>query len=255
MFYCLTAMERITNIKGIYSSPIPGHGILLPAHASTYLDSYSKRALDVATAIVALAVLALLLPLIALLIKTTSRGPVFYIQDRIGRYGVTIKILKFRTMHMDSDSEVEDVQKEAPKSRITVAGKFLRATYLDELPQFWNVLVGDMSLVGPRPEPKAPDLRIRMVITILKTGDSGQMEEGSDRVSRNRLIAKPGITGYTQIKAPHQNNDAILSGRTHVSWALTRLKYDMLYISSCTLMTDLRIVMRTILHILSCRGI
>lgn len=253
MFYSLTAMERITNIKGIYSSPIPARGILLPVvRGSAYLDSYSKRALDVAMAIVALALLAVLLPLIALLIKTTSRGPVFYIQDRIGRYGTTFKMLKFRTMHMDFGIQDKDRQTPAPDSKITIVGRCLRKVYLDEFPQFWNVLMGDMSVVGPRPE--APSLQVRMAFTVPRPDGTGEPER-IDKVSRHRLIAKPGITGYAQIKAPNQRCHLVRSGTTHVSWGLTRLKYDMLYVYSCSLIMDIRIIVRTILRICCWNGV
>ncbi len=201
-----------------------------PVNSSPYLNSLRKRILDIVAAILALVPFVLLFPLLALLIKITSPGPVFYSRERLGQHGTVFKMLKLRTMYIGSDNKLKDLRTQNADARITPVGKFLRRTYLDEFPQFWNVLIGTMSVVGPRPE--FPDLARNL--------------EKMDGKFRNRLIAKPGVTGYTQINYPHAHNEFM---------ALARLKYDMLYIYSSNLMMDLRIIVRTILRVVSWSGV
>jgi lipopolysaccharide/colanic/teichoic acid biosynthesis glycosyltransferase len=110
-----------------------------------------KRALDCTAAALGLLLLAPLLLFVALLVKITSRGPVFYVQDRVGRDGQIFRIIKFRSMFEDADKRGLAITSSADP-RVTLIGRMLRHLKIDELPQLWNVLKGDMSLVGPRPE-------------------------------------------------------------------------------------------------------
>jgi Undecaprenyl-phosphate glucose phosphotransferase len=127
-------------IVNLNDSPLNGWG------------GYAKRLTDIVVAAIALIALAPVLFIIALAVKLTSKGPIFYGQERMGLDGKTFQMLKFRSMRQDAEAATGAVWARAGDDRRTPIGAFLRATSLDELPQFWNVLMGDMSLVGPRPE-------------------------------------------------------------------------------------------------------
>jgi lipopolysaccharide/colanic/teichoic acid biosynthesis glycosyltransferase len=116
------------------------------------LNSAIKRALDVAISAFALVVLSIPLALIAILVRATSRGSVFYRQERMGLDGKSFTIVKFRSMFNDAERETGPVWAREDDPRVTPLGRFLRKSNLDEMPQLWNVLRGDMSIVGPRPE-------------------------------------------------------------------------------------------------------
>ena len=180
-----------------------------------------KRLLDIIGGVVGLLVLFIALPFIALAIYFDSGMPIIYSQPRLGRGRSIFTIYKFRSMHNSSDpfSEVRSTKKNDP--RITRVGNFLRKTRLDELPQFWNVLRGDMSLVGPRAE--VPEL----------------VEEYQKQVPfyRARLLVKPGLTGWAQI------NYWYAASVTETS---IKLEYDLYYIKHRTLSMDLQIILRTI---------
>lgn len=187
-----------------------------------------KRAVDILLASVALILSAPLLVVLAVLVATTSRGPVLYRSKRLGRHGRTFKCLKFRTMVQDAEerlrrllesdptlkAEYERTLKLKNDPRITRIGRFLRLTSLDELPQFWNVLVGDMSVVGPRP------LLIR------------EADKYGDALG-NVLSVRPGLTGPWQV-----------SGRNNLSYeARVALAED--YALSHSFSIDLSIILRT----------
>jgi exopolysaccharide biosynthesis polyprenyl glycosylphosphotransferase len=178
-----------------------------------------KRALDVFVSLVVLVVTAPLSLLLGLLIKLTSKGPVFYVQDRLGEGEKTYRLRKFRTM-------VADAEKGGPRwaeekdLRVTAVGRVLRKTRLDELPQFTNVLKGDMSLVGPRPE---REFFVR------------QLEKEIPAYAL-RFLAKPGITGWAQIYYPYGAS---------VEDAREKLRYDLYYIKNFSLGLDLKILLKT----------
>jgi Undecaprenyl-phosphate glucose phosphotransferase len=177
-----------------------------------------KRTMDLALSAGALVVLALPMLLIALAVKLTSRGPIFYSQTRTSLGGRRFRIYKFRTMHVDAEKETGPVWASVDDPRITPLGRFLRWSSLDELPQFLNVLKGDMSLVGPRPE--RPEL-------------VGRFRRHVPRYML-RHHAKAGLTGWAQVHG--------LRGQTSLR---KRVQYDMFYICNWTLGLDLRILLMT----------
>jgi len=176
---------------------------------------FLKRGFDVAAASILIILLIPLLLLVALLIKSTSRGPVFFIQARAGRDGEIFRVTKLRTMRGGRRPDPEElVPLNHPE--ITPVGRLLRRFKIDELPQLWNVLRGEMSLVGPRP-------------TLSK------QVTAYDEFRRQRLLVRPGITGLAQVYA----NSA-------VSWD-ERILYDIAYVRGCSFALDCRIMLRTIL--------
>ena len=143
-----------------------------------------KRAFDIVISLLVLIVIFPLMLVISISVKITSKGPIIYKQKRMGFQGTKFTIFKFRTLFENSERPASvDLVVNGKDSRITKVGRFLRGTHLDELPQFWNVLTGDMSIVGPRPKP------VGEFEEILK-----KMPEYSQR-----LAAKPGMTGSVQI--------------------------------------------------------
>lgn len=209
---------------------------LAPRDNASKASRVIKRAIDVVGSAIALVLVSPLLVLIAAAIKLTSKGPILYKQQRMGQYGVRFTFLKFRSMYFQSDSKIhQDYVRQlisAPKDnqqpdgsnavykikddpRVTPIGRFLRKTSLDELPQFFNVLTGDMSLVGPRPpipyEVEAYDIWHR----------------------RRFLEAKPGITGLWQIE-----------GRSRIKFD-DMVRLDLKYAKTCSPWLDIKILLRT----------
>jgi len=189
--------------------------------------SVTKRLFDIALAsllfIPALPVMAV----IALVLRLTSRGPVLYRQSRVGKDGAPFTMLKFRTMQVDAERATGPVLAAANDPRVTRLGKLLRGTRLDELPQLWNVLRGDMSFVGPRPE--RPEFAWDFARDI-----HGYAE---------RFKVRPGVTGYAQV-----------NGEYHTS-AATKLKYDLAYLYNRSLWLDLKILSSTVKVMLTRRGV
>ena len=186
-----------------------------------FLYPFGKRAFDVLVAGVALLVLAPVFGMLALVVKLDSPGPVIFRQRRVGKDGIEFDFFKFRTMHVTSDPYATTPQS-AKDPRITRFGRWLRRSSLDELPQFWNVLRGDMSLVGPRPE---------MPFIVNEYTDE----------QRERLKVKPGITGVWQISA-------VRGEPIHAN-----LEYDLFYIEHRSLLLDLIVLVKT--FVTAIRGI
>jgi len=189
--------------------------------------SAAKRLFDVVLALVLLVPALPPMLLVALGIRLTSGGPVLYTQTRVGKDGRPFTMVKFRTMHAAAERVTGAVLAAENDPRVTWLGRYLRALRLDELPQLWNVLVGDMSFVGPRPE--RPEFVGRYQREI-----QGYAE---------RLKVRPGLTGYAQV-----------NGEYHTS-APTKLKYDLAYIYNRSLWLDLKILSETVKVMLTRRGI
>jgi exopolysaccharide biosynthesis polyprenyl glycosylphosphotransferase len=190
-------------------------------------SQFAKRAFDVLLAGLALLLVAPLLPLIALVVRRTP-GPVVYRQTRLGEGGRPFTIYKFRTMRQDAEKRGA-VWAAVDDPRVTPAGRFLRASRLDELPQLWNVLRGDMSIVGPRPERPEFVSRLRSEVPFFL----------------RRHIVKPGITGWAQI---HRGYTADTAGTGD------KLSYDLWYLRHRSLVVDLAICMRTATTLLTRSG-
>ncbi|HKN64564.1 MAG TPA: sugar transferase [Gaiellaceae bacterium] len=173
-----------------------------------------NRAADVAIAGSALVLASPLLALAALAIKLEDGGPVLYRQTRVGRHGDDFELLKLRTMVVGAESMGAGLSVNHGDTRITRTGRVLRKLSLDELPQLWNVVRGEMSVIGPR-----PTLRY-------------QVEQYDER-QRHRLDVKPGITGWAQV-----------NGRASLPWA-DRIELDVWYVEHRSALVDLRILART----------
>ncbi len=186
-------------------------------------NAIAKRGFDVIVGVAATLVAAGPMLLIAVLIKLTSRGPVFYLQDRVGFDGRRFKLVKFRTMHVDAERRTGAVWARTNDDRRTSLGRFLRRTSLDELPNLFNVLAGHMSLVGPRPE------RPELIRTL-----SGQAPK---YLLRHKI--KAGMTGYAQVRG-HRGQMATLR---------KRLQHDLYYIRHWSLALDVRILLQTVVGV------
>jgi exopolysaccharide biosynthesis polyprenyl glycosylphosphotransferase len=180
-----------------------------------------KRLVDILGGMVGMIILALLFPFLALAVAVDSGFPVFYSQLRLGRGGSTFRIYKFRSMHQKPEDEIKMRATAENDPRVTRVGNFLRKSRLDELPQFWNVLRGDMSLVGPRAE--IPEL-------------VGEYQKQIP-FYRARLLVKPGLTGWAQI------NYGYVASVTETG---VKLEYDLYYIKHRTISMDVQIILRTI---------
>jgi lipopolysaccharide/colanic/teichoic acid biosynthesis glycosyltransferase len=180
-----------------------------------------KELVDRLLAVVGLLLLVPVLALLAVLIRMTSKGPVFFKQARVGKGGKVFEIIKLRTMVYDAEESTGPIWAKPNDPRITGIGKFLRMTHLDEAPQLLNVIVGDMSLVGPRPERPVFVDRFR-----------DQIPNYSER-----LRVKPGITGLAQVC--HKYDETLRDVKR-------KLAYDLLYIQRMCLMVDLAIMFMTV---------
>jgi Undecaprenyl-phosphate glucose phosphotransferase len=183
------------------------------------LNVVVKRVMDVVLSALALVLLAPLMGLIAMLVKLTSPGPVFFRQERCGLNGRSFDMLKFRSMHEGAERQTGAIWARPGDERRTVLGTFLRSTSLDELPQLWNVLMGDMSLVGPRPERPVFVNQFRKTIP-------GYMA---------RHCVKAGITGWAQVHGWRGNTSL-----------RKRIQYDLYYITHWTPWLDIRILWMTV---------
>ena len=217
-------------------SPLRGHAKRrMWAFRFTVRFSYvMKRIFDIVFSILALILLSPLFIVLAILIKATSKGPIFFVQIRVGRYGRTFPFYKFRSMYADAEKRKQALMAQNQSAdgvifkmkkdpRITPIGRFIRRTSIDELPQFMNVLFGDMSLVGPRPP--VPSEVSQYTIE-----------------DRKRLMVKPGLTCIWQV-----------SGRSDIPFK-QQVRLDKEYIRSQSLWKDLVILLRTVPAILSGKG-
>lgn len=193
------------------------------------LQLVAKRTLDLLLALLALPALLMLLPIIGLCIRLDSPGPIFYKQIRVGRGNRTFAIYKFRTMRMDAEAIGAPQWAVKNDPRITRVGAFLRKTRFDELPQILNILRGDMSFVGPRPE--RPEFVAQLERSIPLYG--------------TRLLVKPGLTGWAQIHYGYGNSQED---------ALRKLQFDFYYVRHWSFWRDIYILFKTIAVVIQCKG-
>lgn len=244
LYQCLPLRLVVDNLPSFYekiTGKIPVSAIeeiwflenLMNERKTVYEET--KRAMDIVAALLMGAAALALTPLIALVIKLDSRGPVFIRQKRVGRDNAIYELIKFRSMYAlapDGSAEKNGAEWSPEKDkRVTRAGKLLRKTRLDELPQLWNVLRGDMSFIGPRPE--RPEFAF-----------SNELLSQIPFYQIRHLI-KPGLTGWAQIKYPYTSS---------IEDTLQKLQYDLFYIKNRSFMLDLSIMLKTIKIILSAGG-
>ena len=213
MYEVVTGLARTTQLVGL---PL----IDVNLNIDTFYSRKLKRFIE---SIVASAAVVFCLPfwvVVAALIKIDSRGPIFYKQSRSGQNGKLFEIIKFRSMVFNAESETGPIWAEKEDSRVTRIGKLLRRLHVDETPQLINILKGDMSIVGPRPE------RPFFVEKLKKTYP----------FYNRRLKIRPGVTGWAQINQPFDTN---------VKDVHQKLKYDFYYIENLSFKLDLHIVFRT----------
>jgi exopolysaccharide biosynthesis polyprenyl glycosylphosphotransferase len=202
--------------------------VLLQDHMPAW-QAQVKRIMDIVVSLAVLIIGAPLWLLVALVIKITSAGPAIYSQERVGQYGRKFIMYKFRSMYNDAEKKSGPQWAKEKDPRITPVGRFIRKTRLDEIPQFINVMKGDMSLVGPRPERE-------FFIEQLRTEIPWYMR---------RLKMKPGVTGWAQIK--HKYDSTIEDVKQKVL-------YDLYYFENMSLRLDLKIILRTFLVVVTGKG-
>ncbi len=220
------AYERLSGKLPIETLP-PSHLVFSRDFRKSRHDFAMGRIVSFLVSVAGLAVSAPLLLLVALAVKLDSRGPVFFVQDRVGLHGRHFKLIKFRTMHPAPGPISEWVRDNS--DRITRVGTWLRKFRLDELPQFVNILRGDMNLVGPRPHPVTNFKLFTETIPYYSL----------------RSIVRPGVTGWAQIRYGYANN---LDEETE------KMRYDLYYIKHLSLWLDLRILFDTVKIVLFGRG-
>jgi len=210
-------LSGMVKVNTIYGTPlIKISNGLMPAWQEN-----TKRLLDVLFSIIAMIIFSPVFIVLAIIIKTTSPGPIFYKQERVGRYGKPFHIHKLRSMVQDAENGTPALSSTGDE-RVTKIGRWLRKTHLDEIPQFYNVLIGEMSLVGPRPE---REFYIKQIV-----------EQAPHYTHLHKL--RPGITSWGQVKYGYASN---------VEEMLERLPYDMMYLKNISLYIDFKILIYTIM--------
>lgn len=235
-FQTTTANKDGTLCVRITSDDFDKYTLLQQQLLEKKLQLIGKRTFDIVVSSILIILFAPILLLVTILIKLTSRGPVLYSNERVGLFGAHFKCYKFRSMVVNHAVKQEDhkqalqgqqkgiLHKKKNDSRITLIGKFIRKTSIDELPQLFNVLKGDMSIIGPRP----------LVPFML---------EPYPEFSKIRGLVKPGITGLWQIR-----------DREHNTSAEYMISHDTEYIENYSLMQDLKILVETPIAVLSAKG-
>jgi sugar transferase (PEP-CTERM system associated) len=223
-----TMYERLTG-KLAVESMRPSYLIYGRGFAKDPLTMVSKRVLDILVAATGLVLSLPICLLAALLIKLTSKGPIFFCQERTGQDGVRFKLVKFRTMLLDAEKESGPVWAQKNDRRVTAIGRLLRRSRIDEIPQFLNILAGRMSFVGPRPERPHFVAQLQHDVPFYPL----------------RHTVKPGLTGWAQVRHPYGAS---------IDDAQEKLRYDLYYIKNMSVVFDLSIMLRTVGVILRARG-
>jgi len=195
----------------------------------TRVQLATKRVLDIACALFGLILAAPLLLITTVLVKLTSPGPALYHQKRVGLHGREFTVHKFRSMRNDAEAGTGAVWATASDARVTTVGKFIRRTRLDEIPQLWNVLIGDMSMVGPRPE--RPEFVGKLTEQIPFYG--------------LRHSVRPGVTGWAQVRYTYGAS---------VEDAMEKLQFDLFYIKHMSLAFDVFVLLSTVKTVILRRG-
>jgi sugar transferase (PEP-CTERM system associated) len=189
----------------------------------------TKRLMDIAASIIGLTLAGPIMLAVAAGVKLTSPGPALYMQRRVGQHGRLFMVYKFRSMRQDAEVGTGAVWAKKNDDRVTPIGRFLRRTRLDELPQLWNVLTGDMSLVGPRPE--RPEFVQKLTEQIPFYGQ--------------RHVVRPGLTGWAQVRYTYGSS---------TEDAMQKLQYDLYYIKNLSIALDLFIIVSTIKTVIMRKG-
>jgi exopolysaccharide biosynthesis polyprenyl glycosylphosphotransferase len=212
------------KMSSIFGTPL----IIITKDIMPMWQQSIKRIIDVFTSLIVLILFSPFYIITALIVLTTSKGPAFFFQERIGLHGKPFNIIKFRSMRTDAEKDGPALSS-THDNRITPFGKFMRKVRLDEMPQFYNVLIGDMSLVGPRPE------RQFFIDQIVKTAPH----------YNHLLKVRPGITSWGQVKYGYAEN---------VKQMVERLKFDIIYIENMSLLVDFKILIYTIMIVVKGSG-
>ena len=220
-YVILSGSVKMTNIYGALLLDVQ-------SDAMPFWQKVLKRIIDLSMSFVAVIVLTPFYLFSAIAVKFSSPGPIFFLQDRIGKDGRVFKIFKFRTMYVNSEKNGPQLSSENDP-RITRIGSFMRKTRLDEFPQFFNVLLGHMSIVGPRPERK------------FYIDQIAKIEPQYNQLTKVR----PGITSWGQVKYGYAEN---------VDQMLQRMKFDLLYLKNRSISLDIKIMLHTLLIVIRAEG-
>lgn len=221
MFDILSGSVKMTNIFGVLLLEVNPQG--MPVWQMSI-----KRFIDIVLSLIALILLIPVYIGLAIAVKMSSKGPIFFKQERVGLNGKKFNIIKFRTMYVDAEAKGPQLSSSSDP-RITKSGRFMRKVRLDEFPQFYNVIVGDMSLVGPRPE---------------RQFFIDQIVEREPQFLQLTTV-RPGITSWGQVKYGYAEN---------VDQMLQRMKFDLLYLKNMSLALDFKILLYTVLIIVKAKG-
>jgi len=218
----LTGKIAVRNVR-------PSWLIFSAGFRKSRVGRVAKRLMDITSGVIGLTLAAPLLALVGVAVKLTSPGPVLYSQQRVGQHGRLFTVRKFRSMRQDAEAATGAVWAQKNDARVTRIGRFIRRTRLDEMPQLWNVLVGDMSLVGPRPE--RPEFVKQLTEQIPFYGQ--------------RHVIRPGLTGWAQVRYTYGSS---------VEDAMEKLQHDLFYIKHLSIALDLYIIVSTIKTVVMRKG-
>lgn len=221
-------MEKIL-IGGVKTKSLFVPQIVIPLDQMPIWEQNLKRMMDIFASIIAIIILSPVYIITGIIVWSTSKGPIIYSQERVGQYGKPFMMHKFRSMYQDAEKDGKPRLASKIDPRITSFGRFMRKVRLDEIPQFFSVLKGDMALVGPRPERKF------------------FIDQISEQAPEYRLLQKikPGITSWGQVKYGYAEN---------IEEMIERMKYDLLYLENQSIMMDLKILIWTVMIVIQGRG-